>query len=47
MAVFLFFGDDIYSHREKLKFWQAEFKKKYGDMNVSILNGKETMHILI
>lgn len=42
MPIFLFFGDNIYSQREKLKFWQAEFEKKYGDMNVSILNGKET-----
>lgn len=42
MAIFLFFGDDLYSHSEKLKFWQAEFVKKYNDMNVSILNGKET-----
>lgn len=42
MAIFLFFGDDTYSHREKLKFWRTEFEKKYGDMNVSILNGKET-----
>lgn len=43
MSVFLFFGEDIYTHREKLKFWQKEFEKKYGgDMNVSVLNGEET-----
>lgn len=41
MAVFLFFGDDTYSHTEKLKFWRKEFEKKYGgDTNVSILEGK-------
>lgn len=43
MPVFLFFGDDLYSHREKLKFWQKEFEKKFGgDMNITVLNGKES-----
>lgn len=42
MPVFLFFGEDIYSHREKLSFWQKEFEKKYGDINISIFQGKET-----
>lgn len=43
MAIFLFFGNDTYTLREKLKFWQKEFEKKYGgDMNISILEGKET-----
>lgn len=42
MSIFLFFGDDLWTHREKLKFWQAEFEKKYGDMNISVLYGKET-----
>lgn len=42
MSVFLFHGDDTYTHREKLRFWQQEFEKKYGgDINVSILSGKE------
>ena len=42
MAVFLFFGNDIYSHQEKLKFWRKEFEKKYnGDINVSVLLGKD------
>lgn len=43
MALFLFFGDDTLSHREKLKFWQTEFEKKYGgEMNVSAFEGKNT-----
>lgn len=42
MSLFLFFGDDIYSHREKLAFWRKEFERKYGDMNVTTLNGKDT-----
>ncbi len=41
MAIFLFFGDDTLSHREKLVFWQTEFEKKYGgEMNVSAFEGK-------
>lgn len=43
MAVFLFFGEDTYRLSEKLEFWRKEFSKKYGgDMNISILEGKET-----
>lgn len=42
MAVFLFCGEDTYSQKEKLKFWRAEFEKKYdGDMNVVVFNGKD------
>ncbi|PIQ77252.1 DNA polymerase III subunit delta [Candidatus Peregrinibacteria bacterium CG11_big_fil_rev_8_21_14_0_20_46_8] len=41
MALFLFFGDDTYSHRKKLSFWKAEFEKKHGDMNMETLDGKE------
>lgn len=42
MAIFLFFGSDIYSLREKLKFWQKEFERKYGgDINVSVLDGRD------
>lgn len=43
MSIFLFFGDDTLNHREKLKFWQTEFEKKYGgEMNVSAFEGKHT-----
>lgn len=43
MAVFLFHGADTYSQREKLDFWHDEFQKKYGgDMNVSVLSGKDS-----
>lgn len=42
MAVFLFCGEDTYSQKEKVKFWQAEFEKKYGgNMNVTTFNGKD------
>lgn len=42
MPVFLFHGDDTYTHREKLRFWQQEFEKKYGgDINVNILSGRD------
>lgn len=42
MPIFLFFGDDLYSHSEKLKFWQKEFEKKYGgDMNIAALDGEK------
>lgn len=41
MAVFLFFGEDTYSHREKLDFWRREFEKKYGgDTNTIILSAE-------
>lgn len=41
MAVFLFFGDDTYSQREKLKFWYQEFEKKHGgDMNIATIDGE-------
>ncbi|MBI5413663.1 DNA polymerase III subunit delta [Candidatus Peregrinibacteria bacterium] len=41
MAVFLFYGEDTYSQKEKLKFWQAEFEKKYGgNMNVTVFDGR-------
>ena len=40
--MFLFFGDDVYSQREKLLFWNKEFEKKYGgDMNITTMNGSE------
>lgn len=43
MAVFLFYGEDAYSTREKLKFWRKEFEKKYGgEMNITVYDGKET-----
>lgn len=43
MAVFLFYGSDAYSHREKLKFWRTEFEKKHGgDMNITFFDGAKT-----
>lgn len=43
MAVLLLFGEDTYSQREKLKFWQKEFAKKYdGDTNITTLQGEDT-----
>lgn len=43
MSLFLFHGPDVYSHREKLKFWRREFEKKHGgDTNIALLDGKTT-----
>lgn len=41
MACFLFYGEDLYSLREKVNFWKEEFIKKHGgDMNLETLEGK-------
>ena len=43
MAIFLFHGEDTWSQKEKLKFWQKEFEKKHGgDMNISHFSGKSS-----
>lgn len=39
MPAFFFYGDDIYSLNQKLKFWKDEFEKKYGDLNTTLLDG--------
>lgn len=39
--VFLFYGPDRYSCYQKLKFWQDEFVKKYGDNSLEIIEGKK------
>ncbi len=36
-SVYLFYGEDKYSGSQKLKFWQEEFIKKYGDNSLEIL----------
>ena len=38
--IFLFYGEDSYSSYEKLKLWQQEFIKKYGDTNIETIEGK-------
>ncbi len=43
--IFLFYGADDYSHREKITFWKREFEKKHGgDINITTLAGEETSH---
>jgi len=38
--VYLFFGEDRYSLNQKLKFWQDEFVKKYGENALEISYGE-------
>lgn len=38
-TVYLFYGDDRYSLNQKLKFWQDEFVKKYGENSLEIIDG--------
>lgn len=38
-TVYLFYGDDRYSLNQKLKFWQNEFVKKYGENSLEIIDG--------
>lgn len=38
-TVYLFYGDDRYSLNQKLKFWQDEFVKKYGENALEIIDG--------
>jgi len=42
MSIYLFFGDDTYSHRKKLSFWKDEFEKKHGDMNMETMDAENT-----
>ncbi len=37
--VYLFYGEDRYSLNQKLKFWQEEFTKKYGENAIEIIDG--------
>jgi DNA polymerase-3 subunit delta len=39
--VYLFYGDDRYSLNQKLKFWQDEFIKKYGENALEIVYGEK------
>lgn len=38
-TVYLFYGEDRYSLNQKLKFWQTEFVKKYGENSLEIIDG--------
>lgn len=38
-TVYLFYGEDRYSLNQKLKFWQDEFVKKYGENSLEIIDG--------
>ncbi len=40
-SVYLFYGADRYSLSQKLKFWQEEFAKKYGENALEIIDGAE------
>ena len=39
--LYLFHGDDTYSLLQRIRLWQDEFSKKYGDTNLETLNGNE------
>ncbi|MBI5754470.1 DNA polymerase III subunit delta [Candidatus Peregrinibacteria bacterium] len=40
-TIYLFYGDDRYSLSQKLKFWQEEFIKKYGESSLEIIDGEK------
>lgn len=40
-TVYLFYGDDRFSLNQKLKFWQDEFVKKYGENALEIVYGEK------
>lgn len=40
-SLFLFCGEDSYSATQKCLLWRAEFEKKYGDLNIIILEGEK------
>ena len=41
-SVFLFYGEDNFGSNQKLRFWKAEFEKKYGEgTNVETIEGKK------
>ena len=40
-TVYLFYGDDRFSLNQKLKFWQDEFIKKYGENALEIVYGEK------
>lgn len=40
-TVYLFYGDDRFSLNQKLKFWQDEFVKKYGENALEIIYGEK------
>lgn len=39
--LYLFFGSDLYSIQQKVKHWQEEFLKKYGDLDYHLFEGEE------
>lgn len=39
--IFLFHGPDTYQNNQKLKFWQEEFTKKFGEESIEIFSGKQ------
>lgn len=40
-TIYLFYGADRYSQSQKLKFWQDEFVKKYGESSLEIIDGEK------
>lgn len=38
-TIYLFFGGDSFSSNQKVNQWRQEFEKKYGDINIEILQG--------
>lgn len=40
-TIYLFYGEDRYSSTQKLKFWQEEFLKKYGENSLEVFDGNK------
>lgn len=40
--VFLFYGENTFGLQQEIKRWQEEFEKKYGDLNIEIIENEET-----
>lgn len=38
-SIYLFYGEDTYSANQRLTYWKIEFIKKFGDINVTTLEG--------
>ncbi len=39
--IFLFYGPDNYTAGKKVMHWREEFEKKYGDLNIHVLDGEK------
>jgi DNA polymerase III subunit delta len=40
-TIYLFFGEDTFSSNQKVNVWRKEFEKKFGDINIEILEGQK------